>query len=544
MKNLKFLALTLLLASFGHAQTMNDAIKKTDNELYEAATADFKQLITKEPANSKLYFYYGENLFLQDNENLELAHEQWQKGLSIDPACQLNTVGLGKYQWYKGDTTAGRVYFNKALTASKNKNAEVMRQIASVLTNAPKKDLKGAISLLDKAIKIDPNNIENHLIMGDALLFLTPANGSPAIKSYNTARGLDPKSAKALVRTAQLYERARNYQLANEKYMEAQTLDPTYAPAYRLNGDLNLLFDQSKAAIDNYTKYLQLNNSTEARYRYAQALFKGKRYCEATTELEGLEAKGFTNFYTKRMLGYSVYECNDAGTKTPENYKKAMTYLDAFFATAPAERIIGTDYSKKGLILSRMGNDSLALIELQKGADLDTANAGLVYADMAKIYSKKQNYAKVIEIYQKKAKGDYKKLTAAENFDLGKAFYFGPMNYVEADSAFARLTRQSPTYAAGYLWRARSSFKLEDPKNNMWLSKTPYEQYLAALKPEEKSNPAYASTIIESSKYLGDYYVRSTGKDLVKAKEYWGAVRTLDPNDSQAKAFFASPAGK
>jgi len=95
-----------------------------------------------------------------------------------------------------------------------------------------------------------------------------------------------------------------------------------------------------------------------------------------------------------------------------------------------------------------------------------------------------------------------------------------------------------------FLWKARSSFKLEDPKNNMWLSKTAYEQYLALLTPEQKADPTYAPTIIEASKYLGDYYVRSTGKDLVKAKEYWGTVRTLAPADSQAKAFFASPAGK
>jgi len=34
------------------------------------------------------------------------------------------------------------------------------------------------------------------------------------------------------------------------------------------------------------------------------------------------------------------------------------------------------------------------------------------------------------------------------------------------------------------------------------------------------------------------------GKDYAKAKLVWKMVQDLDPTDKQAKAFFASPAGK
>ena len=544
MKNFKILALTFLLGSFAQAQTLEEAIKKTDNERYEAADADFKQLIAKEPANSKLYFYYGENFFQHDDADLELAHGQWQKGLGIDPNCQLNTVGLGKYQWYKGDTTAGRANFNKALAATKNKNAEVMRQIAKVLVNAPKKDLKGAVALMTTAIKLEPKNIENHLILGDAQQLLNPSNGSLAIKSYNDALGIDPKSAKAIVRTAELYKRAKNYSLANDKFKEAQAADPTYAPAYRLNGELNIQFNKSAAAVENYTKYLELNNSVEARYRYATALFTGKNYCEAIPELENIESKGFSNLYTKRMLAYSIYECNEAGEKTPENYKRALAESDKFFATAAADKVIAEDYSKKGTILSRLGNDSLAIIELDKAIAVDPSSAGDLYTDMARIYTKNKQYDKVISTFEKKANGNYAVLNAQENLDLGKAYYFGPMDYVKADSSFARLNRLSPSYAAGFIWKGRSSYKLEDPKNIQYAAQPAYEQFVTLLTEEDKANPAYKSFIIEAAKYLGDYYVNSKMKDTEKAKVYWGMVQTLDPADKQAKAFFASPAGK
>ena len=76
-----------------------------------------------------------------------------------------------------------------------------------------------------------------------------------------------------------------NYDLANEKYKEAQGIDSTYAPAYRENAELNMMFNQSKKAIENWKKYLSLNNTLESRYRYATALFNGKQYCEAIPEI-------------------------------------------------------------------------------------------------------------------------------------------------------------------------------------------------------------------------------------------------------------------
>ena len=65
------------------------------------------------------------------------------------------------------------------------------------------------------------------------------------------------------------------------------------------------------------------------------------------------------------------------------------------------------------------------------------------------------------------------------------------------------------------------------------------------ITPEEAAAPANKASLMEASKYLGDYYVNSKeGKDHAKAKIYWEKVRTLDPADKQAAAFFASPAGK
>jgi hypothetical protein len=44
--------------------------------------------------------------------------------------------------------------------------------------------------------------------------------------------------------------------------------------------------------------------------------------------------------------------------------------------------------------------------------------------------------------------------------------------------------------------------------------------------------------VLESCKYLGDFYFSSATKDLEKAKSYFTVVQEIDAADAQAKAFF------
>lgn len=534
MKNYRILALSMLVGTFTYAQTLEEAVKKTENERYEAAAKDFKALIAKEPAKADNYFYYGEN-FVQLDE-LDSANIMWKKGLSIDPASTLNMVGTGKYLWYKGDTLAGKQQFTAALTATKNKNAQIIREIAKVYIYAPIKSLNQAITILNQAIKLEPKNIENHLLMGDALLERNPQNASEAMKSYNNALDLQ-KTAKIIVRKAKVYQRAENYQLANDMYKEAQDMDPTYAPAYRENAELNMKFNQSARAIENWLKYLELNNSEYARYRYAISLFTGKKHCEAITEFENLHKNGFENLYTERLLAYSAYECYAKDPKSDTaNYRKALAASDKFFKLAPADKVLGLDYKYKGLILSKLGKDSLAIQELTLAMDKDTSTKSELLGELSKMYAKAKKYDLVIETLNTKMKGDSANLTVYEYLDLGKAYYFGPKNYVLTDSAYARVAKLSPTYAIAYLWRARAQVQV-DAKKVLWSAKPHYEK-LIELVPVAERTGAYKPYLIEAAKYLGDYYVNSKEKDAAKAKEAWNLVKELDPQDKQMKAFF------
>lgn len=529
MKTYKILAFALLFSSMSFAQTLKDAIYKTDNERFSEAAIEFRKLIAIEQANGCNYFYYGENFY--DRGEIDSAIVMWNKASVMDPESPLSYVGLGKSLWIKGDMAGAKMHFTKALSMSKNKNAEVMRAIAETYIQAKDKNLNEAIILLQSAIKIDGRNEDSHLLMGDALLEQTPDNGSEAIKSYNKALEMYPNSAKAIVRVAKLYQRAKNYQLANEKYKEAQTVDPTYAPAFRENAELNMMFKQNAKAIENWKKYLELNNSEEARYRYATAMFNANEFCEVIPELESLQKSEFNNFYMERMLTYSYTEC----TTDPEAVKKGLSASDRFFAIVPAEKIIYLDYKYKGLLLSKSGQDSLAILELERASAFDSEAAKELAGEIGRLYMKMKKYDKVITTYEFKA--SVSKLTAQEQFEIGRAYYFGPKNYVLADSSFARMIVLAPTSVPGYFWRARAILP-QDPGNAKWMAFPYYAKVIELVKIEDRATGPNKTMVMEASKYLGDYYVNSSAKDITKAKEYWNIVRTLDPNDAQAKAFF------
>lgn len=159
---------------------------------------------------------------------------------------------------YAGKDADAKTAFFKAATLSNNKNAEVMRKTAEAYINAPQKNPDEAIKLLTNATKIDSKNPDNFILMGDAVLEKNPTDGGPAIKNYNQATALDPKSAKGILRTGKLYERGQNYQLALDLYKQAIAADPNYAPAYREIAELYHKAKQDGKAIENYKKYLEL----------------------------------------------------------------------------------------------------------------------------------------------------------------------------------------------------------------------------------------------------------------------------------------------
>ncbi len=540
MKKITLISSAIIIANTVFSQTLQEAITKTDNERFDVAAGDYRNLIAKETTKGDNYFYFGENYFKKGD--LDSANIFYKKGIELNATYPLNYVGLGKILWYNGQQAEAKTQLFKAATLGANKNAEVMRKTAEIYINAEQKSLDEAINLLNSAIKIEPKNAETYLLMGDAMLEKNPTDGGPAIKNYNKATELNPASPKGDLRSGRLYQRGQNYQLALDLYKKAQATDPTYAPAYREKAELYYKAGQKANAVESYKKYLELNNSLDARERYASFLFSNKQYAEAIGELENLQKAGNTKFYLDRMLGYSYAELGNTIDK--EAFNKGLTSINLFFektSKVPNFKYVTTDYKYKGILLAKTGKDSLGVIEMEKAAIMDPTKTTEMLREIAKAYYKARKYTKVIETYEKLMDGNPKNLNGTDYFDLGRSYYFGPKDFIKADTCFSRLCQLSPTFATAYFWRAKSNTQ-QDLKNEKWLAKPHYEAALALVKLEERTTASNKANVIEACEYLG--YHALTLKDNVKAKEFFNIIKELDPNNKKQIDFFKSPAGK
>src|SRR5207237_3487287 len=204
---------------------------KTENECFKAAAAEFRAMIAKDGTKGDYYFYYGENFF--KNNNPDSAMIIYKKGSEAQPTNPLNYIGMGRVLLQQGKEQDANANLFKGKTLDK-KNATAFMKLAEVYIDAPapNKNFVEANKLLAEVMKLDAKNPEAHILLGDALLEQNPTEGGPAIKEYDKALELNPKSPKAVLREGKLYSRARNYNLALEYYKKAIGIDPNFAPAY------------------------------------------------------------------------------------------------------------------------------------------------------------------------------------------------------------------------------------------------------------------------------------------------------------------------
>lgn len=522
MKTTRLFFMALMIGSLAmNAQTLNDAIKQTTNEQFETADATFKSLIQSQPNNGDYYFYYGENYF--KNENLEMANNLYQKGMDVNATNPLPYVGLGKVQWRQGKQAEAKANFYKATTLAAGKNATVLMRIAEVYITSDTKNLPEAFNLLTQASKLEPKNPEVYILMGDA--YLEQNNGTKAVENYEKAATLDPKSVKATLRQGQLYNRSRNFPLALDFYKKASLIDSTFAPAYREKAEIYFRAGQYGPAVYQYKRYLQLNNNCSARGRYAGFLNQAKQYKESVEAANEALKCDSSNAYLYRYKGYSQFESAD--------YANGLQTITRFFEKAalnPDIKIIPLDYEYRAKLLSKNGEDSLAITDFKKALELQPEKTELI-SDIASTYRKMRNYSEAITAYKTKIAAGSP--NANDYFGLGLACYYSK-DFANADSAFIQLVNSQPDLALGHAWRAKANVQL-DPKNEKWGAKEHYETFITKVKPEDREKNK--KDLIDAYNYLAAHY--ASKKDCANTKLNLQKVLELDPANAQAKKIIA-----
>ena len=563
------------------AQTLNDAIRLTENEQYEAASSVFRQLIEKEPANASLYYYFGENYLLSDNPDSAMI--MFDMGLKVDPNNLLVPIGRAKYllnlysvaelkrnskmsgddyqkakdnfaklpvknpeeearlNELKANSMADEALYQKAIanvnaanilldeTIAKagSKNAQIFIEAADALIHFKNKDFDKAKGLLEKAAQLMPKNPEVKILYGDIYSELN--NGTLAADYYNKALDLDPKSVQAIVNKGRLYKRSTNFDGAAEEFKNAIKIEDGFAPAHRELGECYYRLGKLEDAKEEYRRYLELSkNNCSARIRYASFLYLSKEYSGALNEIDQLNTTCDANSPTLlRITAYSLYETKDT--------VKALNAAKILFDKLSEDKLIGQDYEYYGKILVLNNEDSLGVEMLRKAYLMDSTRCDLLL-DIWKSYDKMKKYSEAAAVLEEKVK-NCKGATVTDYFNLGRSYFFSS-NYISADSAFAKVNELTPKYASGFLWRAKTNSFI-DSTMALGLAKKHYEKYIEVASADTANFARYKSGLVESYRYLAAYYVQ-VDKNLKEAKENLKKIIEIDPDNQEVKEWIKS----
>ena len=77
MNKLTVLAFSVSVALASQAQTVQDALKKTDDERYDLARKDFQSLIQKNPTSVEAHYFFGN--FYNTIGQTDSAISMWKK---------------------------------------------------------------------------------------------------------------------------------------------------------------------------------------------------------------------------------------------------------------------------------------------------------------------------------------------------------------------------------------------------------------------------------------------------------------------------------
>jgi|WetSurSiteA1Bulk_404760.scaffolds.fasta_scaffold01103_5 tetratricopeptide (TPR) repeat protein len=543
--------LVLLCCAFSVSawtQDLNTALKLQNSEQYEEAEKVFQDLIRKDPANGNLYYYYGETVlkfYLADTFSISAeqfanrAEEIFQEGIKQAPGNVLNLVGMGAAILMKtSDTTKANPYFAQAEAAVPltMKKKEYTPEKAVILTKLAAAQLFGRVNRFQKAINylnrakiINPNDPNIYLVLGE--VYIRQNDASNALFNYNQALNKDPKSPLPKIRIGNIYMRVPNINAARPYFEEALQIDSTFAPVYRSLGELWTLAGRHDLAKEYYYKFLVLSgNTTPAKIRYGNSLFRAKDYAGALSVIEEVLKVDDSRNYLNRLAAYCCYD------KKPQELEKGRLYIETFLKNAEPDQLITRDYLYYGHIMYKLAkNDSvlldIAFENLKKAYFMDETDKALL-SEIASNYYYSRRYTEAIEMFKLKAEKGW--AAKGDPMLVGKCYY-QLKDLQNADKTFSDIIAGDPDNIQAHVYLART-YSLMETSPDQGLAVPKFE---AMIKQIGTRTEDYKQELYEAYKYMG-YYNYQVGK-FEAAHSWYDKWLNLDPGnkDWQISALLA-----
>lgn len=525
------------------------SLKATENkvgiDLYEsgmigAAKAFFLDNLKQQRERilqAETCYYLGECYWVSGSR--DSAEMYYRKGIEFMPDYSYNRIGLVGLKL--GKDVDGEELFKEAFTNKKDKkDAGVQLAIARAYLHAG--NMVKAMEHVNQARGVDNEDGLPYLVEGDIL----SAQGKvgDACAKYEMAAYFSPDCVGACLKQARLYM-STNRSLAREKLDKAREVCPEFCGIYCMLGELHEMVGDSKAAADNYSKFIRSGYYDQDNLlRYAGILYFDKQYEKMLPVLQSVLKVQPENLVAKRLHAYCLAK--------REEGEKCLEAIKYFIESTPEECQICQDYLCYAEQLTVKKEYNEAITYYKKALCADCRRQELL-KDIADLFVKNRDLDSAVVYYRQYF--DFVKEPAAEDLlKLGKCYYnlacqdsvpeLQKEELIKADSLFKELSIQIPNSYVSYFWRARVNSML-DPETTKGLAKPYYEKVIeiGSVQPER-----YKRELIESYKYLGYYHyviadaitTKNNGnpepakEEYGEAKLFFSKVLMLDAKDEVA----------
>ncbi len=501
--------------SVSFAQSTDDGIKFLYYERMKSAKETLEKVVASKPTDAYAIYWLGQ-AYIADGD-VPGAKAVYQKALQAGVNDPWLWVGMGHITLLEnGDVNAARQQFEQAITTSTTKgkkggeNADILNAIGRANADGSSKqgDVQYGIDVLKRALLIDLKNPDIDINLG--LLYLKQGieHGGDAVAAFRDASIRNPQYARAYYRMGRVYQAQNNKESMENEYNKAVGADPAFGPVYLSyflyyeNRDVN----KAKEYLDKYVANSDKDCNTE--YYVANYLFRAGRYQESLDKAKQMEAGVCKDF--ARIPVLFAYNYDRLGDSV-----QAKSYIEKFFATAPAAKIQSDDYGFAGKLIAKFpGSEAAAAAMLRKAIEVDTvlsnkidfANTGATIFANAKMYDSQLVWLNMVVVFKgKTSESDYYKLSSAA---------VTAKNCIYADSISKAYVAAFPDKPQGYSFQV-SAAKCLDPDSTKGLVVEPMNAYITYLM---KDTAANKTKLYSSYNYLLTYYI-NYAKDYPKALE-------------------------
>jgi tetratricopeptide (TPR) repeat protein len=525
---MKKICIIVFLISTGYglyAQSLQEAKTRMYYQRYNSASGILRNVIKNDPRNTEAW-YLLTRCYLKDTDITSFwdSIPDVPDDLKNSPYIE---CAKGDVLLRQGKKDSAALYFNAALSQSRQKDPAILLAIAIAHIRADSGNASYALDLLSKAIRMDKKNPALYIEQGNAYRRLK--NGTEAYKCYASAIDLNKSLAEAYYRLGNLFIAQNNPEMYLKYFQQAVAADSAYAPAwYALY--YHYYFKDPKQAILYLDRYVAASDADPVNdYRKTDLLYLSKNYPDAIRDADVLISGKNTAADPRlfKLLAYSYDALNDS--------VQALVNMRTYFEKQPDSSLIPKDFESMANMYGRFPGkeDSAAyffskVIKMEK----DTALKINYYKTMADLYKKMndhQNQSLWLGRY-------YQSNPKAGNVDLfnwGMASYLAG-NYPLADSAFTLYSEKYPDQTYGYYWKARADIAI-DTTMELALAVPSYKQVIK-LSVGDSTGHCNKKWLIEAYGYLAAYEA-NTEKNYAQAMEYLENLLVQDPGNLSAKKY-------